>query len=201
MVLSNKEKKLLLNHSNITGIDEVGRGSIAGPVVVTSYTISKQSKIISGVEDSKKLTPSKREALYQDLIDNSENYHIAQISSTIIDSKGIVYAISQGILKCVNKTKTEFILIDGIFKEKFNFEKPYQTIIKGDTLHYCIGAASIIAKVWRDKLMKKLSLQYPGYDFENNKGYGTSKHIQGIKSLGLSKIHRKKFVNTLLKNV
>ncbi len=200
MVLSNKEKSLLLSYSNITGIDEVGRGSVAGPVVVASYTISKQNQIISGVEDSKKLTPSKRETIYQDLIDNAKDYHIIQISNTIIDSKGIVYAISQGISKCIKNTKTDFILIDGIFKEEFKFGTPYQTVIKGDAIHYCIAAASIIAKVWRDKLMEKLSIQYPGYDLENNKGYGTAKHIQGIKSLGLSKIHRREFVNTLLKN-
>ena len=198
MLLSQKEKKLLEKYDSVTGIDEVGRGTLAGPVLVASYTLTKQTRIYDTVNDSKKLTKNKREELYNKLTTDKNVYHIGISSNLIIDKYGIVYAIQQSMNYCIKKSNPHYILIDGIFKEKFDTEKKYETIIKGDTKIYCIAAASIIAKVTRDKIMERLSLKYENFDFQSNKGYGTKFHIQQLKTLGPTDIHRLSFIKNII---
>lgn len=198
MLLSQKEKKLLEKYDSVTGIDEVGRGTLAGPVLVASYTLTKQTPIYDTINDSKKLTKNKREELYNKLTTDKNVYHIGISSNLIIDKYGIVYAIQQSMNYCIKKSNPQYILIDGIFKEKFDTEKKYETIIKGDTKIYCIAAASIIAKVTRDKIMERLSLKYENFDFQSNKGYGTKFHIQQLKTLGPTDIHRLSFIKNII---
>ena len=198
MLLSKKERKLLKKYDSITGIDEVGRGSLAGVVLVASFTINKESIIYEEVNDSKKLTEKKRNELFDKLTTNKNTFHISMSSNTIIDKYGIVYAIQKAMNKCIVRSPSSYILIDGLFKEKFQTTKKCETIIKGDSLIYCIAAASIIAKVTRDRIMKNLDKEYAPFNFEKNKGYGSKFHIQQLKNLGPTKIHRLSFIKNII---
>ena len=198
MLLSTKEKQLLKKYNSITGIDEVGRGPLAGPVVTASYTITSKTPILSAVNDSKKLSEKKWNELYNKLISDKKSYHLGVSSNIIIDEYGIVYAIERAMNECIKNSHSEYILIDGIFKNEFNTKKSVETIIKGDSLIYCIAAASIIAKVARDFIMKTLALKYPGFDFQKNKGYGSKFHIAQLKKLGPTEIHRISFIKNFI---
>lgn len=197
MTLSQKEKTLL-NNFNITGIDEVGRGPLAGPVFVASYTITKNTPIYDLVNDSKKLSEKKRDYLYSLLTEDPDSYKVVYKDAHVIDNIGIVKSIKISMEESI-EFNDNYILIDGIFKDKFNF-KNYETVIKGDSTHYSIAAASIIAKVERDKLMEKLDGKYPGYYFKNNKGYGTKEHIESIIKNGPCEIHRQTFISNFIWN-
>ncbi len=197
----------------IIGIDEVGRGPLAGPITLGIFGTNKKfSKIIlkdvfeNKLRDSKKLTPKKRLLIYDKLNKFKENqfpiiFMTVNISNEIIDKKGISFATNLAIktlLKFVEKNiKIENILLDGSLKAPLKY-KNQKTIIKGDEKEICIACASIIAKVERDNLMNKLDKKYPNYDLKSNKGYGTSNHIKSIKLYGLSKIHRKSFCRNII---
>ena len=195
MTLSQKEKKLL-NNFNITGIDEVGRGPLAGPVFVASYTITKNTPLYDLVNDSKKLSEKKRNYLYSFLTEDPNSYKVVSKDAHFIDKMGIVESIKISMEESIN-FEDNYILIDGVFKDRFRFEN-YETCIKGDSIHYSIAAASIIAKVERDNLMKELDQKYPGYYFKDNKGYGTKKHIESIIKNGPCEIHRKTFISNFV---
>lgn len=176
----------------IIGIDEVGRGCWAGPTAIGVYIYSKDTQYIKGVDDSKKLSVKQRELIYSNLIDDNFKIFVGEVNT--INSIGIGRTIESLIQSAVNEFNDRFnkdnviFLIDGQFKSKFadNCSK----VIKGDSTYYSIALASILAKVYRDNLMKDLDVNYPGYNFKKHKGYGTKEHLNAINTLGYCDIHR-----------
>lgn len=178
----------------IAGVDEVGRGPLAGPVCAAAVILPK-GLYIDGVDDSKKLSEKKREKIYETIISEALAWEVAFVSPEIIDEINIRQATHLAMQKAVDglKLKPEFLLVDGSDRIAFeNVECEY--IIKGDAKFLSIAAASIVAKVTRDRYMTEMDEKYPGYDFAKNKGYGTKAHMLGIRKIGLSPIHRKTFI-------
>ncbi len=178
----------------IAGVDEVGRGPLAGPVVCAAVIMPLDEKeIIVGVDDSKKLSAKKREALSELIKERALAYTIVEISEKEIDEINILEATKLGMKRALEglKIPPERVLTDGNMTIDIPF--PQKSVIHGDALSYSIGAASIIAKVYRDKKMDEFALTYPQYAFGSNKGYGTAAHIQAIKEYGLCPIHRRTF--------
>ena len=177
---------------SICGIDEVGRGPLAGPVVACAV-IMDLNNLVEGVDDSKKLSAKKREKLFDEIIQKSVSYSICEVSCEEIDEINILNATKSCMVKCVEtlSVKPDVLLIDAV---KLDVDIPQLNIIKGDALSYTIGCASILAKVYRDRLMAKMAEKYPGYGFEKNMGYGTKAHIDAIKEMGPCPIHRKTFI-------
>lgn len=177
----------------VCGIDEAGRGPLAGPVVVASVILPKDS-MIEGVNDSKKISESKREKLYDVILQEAISYGIGIIYQEEIDEINILQATKKGLHEAVTnmKIKPNVILVDALTGID-TLGIPYKSIIKGDAKSYSIGAASIIAKVTRDRIMREWDKIYPEYGFAGHKGYGTAKHIEAIKKYGLTPIHRKTF--------
>ena len=180
------------------GIDEVGRGAIFGPVFSAVVVLIKNNSLILrnlGVKDSKKLTPKKREFLFQKIISLSSDYGIGQSSVREIDKFGIRLATELSMLRAVKKLrrKPQELLIDGplLFRQ---WEGIQSNIISGDSKFISIAAASILAKVSRDKLMERLERQNSGYFIFKNKGYGTKDHFSSIKDIGITNLHRKSFL-------
>lgn len=190
-----RQERLLWNKglNLIAGLDEVGRGAFAGPVVAAAVILPKNFKI-NGIKDSKKLTSEKREKLARYIKKNAISYRISKINISYINKYGIGNATQKGFLDCINKLneKFDFVLVDGYKIKKFD-ENRQKGIIHGDSKCVSIAAASIIAKVYRDSLMRKLDKKYPEYNFLQNKGYGTKFHRDALKQYGLSKIHRTSF--------
>ena len=186
------------NLKYICGIDEAGRGPLAGPVVVAAVIMPKDS-FIEGVNDSKKVSEKKREALYDIIINEALAYSVAIIDHNRIDEINILNATKEGLTNCIKdlSIKPDRILVDAL--EKIDTCKiPYTSIIKGDAKCYSIAAASIIAKVTRDRIMRSWDEIYPEYGFEKHKGYGTKVHINAIKQYGLCPIHRKSFTKNFI---
>jgi ribonuclease HII len=183
---------------NICGIDEAGRGPLAGPVVVAGVIMPKDS-MIEGVNDSKKVTEKRREKLYDLIIEEAISYSISIIGQDIIDDINILNATKMGVTEVVDKLelKPDLIVIDAL--NHINTRQiPYESIIKGDAKCYNIAAASILAKVTRDRIMRQWDEVYPQYGFTSHKGYGTAKHIQAIKEYGLCPIHRRTFTKNFI---
>ena len=186
------------------GIDEVGRGCLAGPVCVAAVILPENFSHIL-IQDSKKLTEEERNQMYDLIKQKSIAYHILFIEPEIIDDMNILEATMLGMNLCIKdlKVKPDNVLIDGsYFKWKSNVwvdaDLDYQfpkvdTVVKGDATYANIAAASILAKVTRDREMCELAHRYPEYHFEKNKGYGTEEHINAIKKYGMTDIHRKSF--------
>ena len=181
----------------LAGVDEAGRGPLAGPVVAAAV-IFRKSTIIKGINDSKLLTEKQREALYDKIISSSIAYSVSIVEHVVIDEVNILNATLRAMKQCVDdlKIKPDLVLLDG--NRKFQSEIPVITIVKGDSKSFSIAAASILAKVTRDRLMKKLSEQYPVYLWEQNKGYPTKRHREIIQKLGPSPLHRKSFLKKIL---
>lgn len=177
----------------VCGIDEAGRGPLAGPVVVASVILPENS-MIEGINDSKKISESKREKLYDVILQEAISYGIGIIYQDEIDDINILQATKKGLHEAVMKMeiKPNVILVDALTGID-TLGIPYKSIIKGDAKSYSIGAASIIAKVTRDRIMREWDKVYPEYGFAGHKGYGTAKHIEAIKKYGLTPIHRKTF--------
>ncbi|WEV61368.1 ribonuclease HII [Streptococcaceae bacterium ESL0729] len=175
----------------IAGIDEVGRGPLAGPVVAAAVILPKNIKI-KGLNDSKQIPKSKHEEVYQRVLDRALGIGIGIIDSQIIDQVNIYEATKLAMLEAIKKLKflPEHLLIDAM---KLDLPIPQTSIIKGDSRSMSIAAASIVAKVTRDKMMADYDKIYPGYDFIHNAGYGTKNHLEGLEKLGLTPIHRKSF--------
>ncbi len=194
-LLNQHENEAYLNgYKFILGIDEVGRGPLAGPVVVAGVVLDPQVDIL-GIYDSKKISESKREELSSIIKEKCIHYEIVEIDSRTIDNIGISNCIRHGvdeiIKRFVNKKKVDFVLIDYM---KVEIDLPHKILKKGDQISNSIAAASIIAKVYRDQHMKNLALKYPNYDFEKHKGYGTRTHIEKIISNDtISGVHRTSF--------
>lgn len=179
----------------IAGVDEAGRGPLAGPVVVAAV-IMPLNDVIDGVNDSKKLTAKKRDDLYEKILTKAVEYKVAVISHKTIDEINILNATKQGMLQCINGlSKKDYVLIDAV---KTDCDVPSLSIIHGDALSYNIAAASIIAKVTRDRLMCELDKQYPQYNFSKHKGYGTAEHIRLLKQYGPCEIHRRSFIKNFV---
>lgn len=182
----------------ICGIDEAGRGPLAGPVVVASVIMPKDS-MIEGVNDSKKVSEKKREELYDSIIEEAVSYGVGIIDEKAIDEINILEATKKGLTTSIQelKVKPNLILVDALNKID-TLGIPYKSIIKGDALCYSISCASIIAKVTRDRIMRQWDEIYPMYGFEKHKGYGTALHIQAIKEHGLCPIHRRSFTKNFI---
>ncbi len=175
----------------IAGIDEVGRGPLVGPVVACSVILPVNYKL-EGLTDSKKLSEKKREEFYDILVKDAISYGIGIIDNNKIDEVNIYEATKLAMLDAIKnmKVKPEYLLIDAM---KLNTDIPSNSIIKGDSKSLSIAAASVIAKVVRDRMMLELDKKYPYYDFKNNKGYPTKKHIEAIKEHGITSLHRKTY--------
>ena len=179
----------------IAGVDEAGRGPLAGPVVVAAV-IMPLNDVIDGVNDSKKLTAKKRDDLYEKILTKAVEYKVAVISHKTIDEINILNATRQGMLQCINGlSKKDYVLIDAV---KTDCDVPSLSIIHGDALSYNIAAASIIAKVTRDRLMCELDKHYPQYNFSKHKGYGTAEHIRLLKQYGPCELHRRSFIKNFV---
>ena len=166
----------------VAGVDEVGRGPLAGPVVCAAVVLPiENAKRICGIDDSKKLSPKKRAALAEEIKRTALSLRIEEVQAETIDEINILQA-----------TRLDFVLTDG--NMTLDLDLPQQSIVKGDALVYSIGAASIVAKVYRDELMKRYAAEFPQYGFERNAGYGTAEHIRAIREKGICRIHRKTFV-------
>ena len=192
--LTQTETELWRQGYNIAGIDEVGRGPLAGPVVTACVAIP-QSRLVMGVDDSKKLSEKKREAIYPALIAAAEFVKTSFISPEIIDEINILNATKRAMEECAAGF-CGIILVDAV--TGLNIPNEYRSILHGDALSYMIGAASIIAKVQRDRYMIELDAQYPEYGFRKNKGYGTAEHIAALKKYGPCPLHRKSFIKGIL---
>ncbi len=178
----------------IAGVDEVGRGPLAGPVVCAAVIMPlDEANILVGVDDSKKLSAKKREQLAEEIKKRALAYTIVEVSEKEIDEINILQATKLGMKKALETLNIppDTVLTDGNMTLDISF--PQRSVIHGDALSYSIGAASIIAKVYRDALMDEYAKEYPMYAFNSNKGYGTAAHIQAIKEYGLCPIHRRTF--------
>lgn len=182
----------------IAGIDEAGRGPLAGPVVVASV-ILKPDSMIEGINDSKKISENKREKLYDLIIDEAISYGVGIVYQDEIDEINILQATKKGLTMSLSelKVRPNVILVDAL-NGIDTLGIPYQSIIKGDAKSYSIAAASIIAKVTRDRIMREWDKVYPEYGFAGHKGYGTAKHIAAIKEYGPCPLHRKSFIKKFI---
>ncbi|MCH2526521.1 MAG: ribonuclease HII [Dehalococcoidia bacterium] len=186
-----------LHYKYIAGVDEVGRGPLAGPVVsaavVLPHDLTGDEGWLGVINDSKKLSESKRQMAYEIISREAVSVAVGITNASTIDSVGILPATISSMFTALRglEVSPDFVLFD--FIPLKDCEYPYRTVVKGDTKSYSISAASIIAKVTRDELMKEADEQYPGYGFSGHKGYGTAKHLDAIKRLGPCEIHRRSF--------
>ena len=183
----------------IAGVDEVGRGPLAGPVVC-ACVIMPLDDLIDGVDDSKKLSEKKREAFSELIKEKAIAYSICEIDERRIDEINILNATKECMVNAVNslKVKPEVLLVDALRLDGVDGSIKQIPIVKGDATSYNIACASIIAKVYRDNLMVQLDEKYPEYDLAKNKGYGTKKHIEAIKTFGAKEIHRRTFIKNFV---
>ena len=182
----------------ICGIDEAGRGPLAGPVVVGAVILLEDS-FIEGVNDSKKVSEKKRERVYEQIIAEAISYGVGIVDQKTIDEINILNATKLGVKLALEqmKTKPDLILVDAL-NNMDTLGIPFKSVIKGDAKHYSIAAASIIAKVTRDRIMQEWDELYPVYGFAKHKGYGTSAHIQAIKENGPCILHRQSFIKNFI---
>ena len=188
------DKKYSDKYGVVAGIDEAGRGPLAGPVVCACVIMPlRKDKIIDGINDSKKLSPKKREILFDKIINTALAYSIVEIDEKTIDKINILEATKLGMKKALEELNLspDIVLIDAV---KLGSKYKEEAIIHGDSLSYNIAAASILAKVYRDRKMVELASVYPEYHFEKHKGYGTKEHIELLKKYGKCEIHRDSFI-------
>lgn len=192
--LTQIENELWSKGLQIAGIDEVGRGPLAGPVVTACVSIP-QDKLILGVDDSKKLSEKKRESLYPLLLEAADYAETCFLPPSVIDEINILNATKRAMETCAANFRGIF-LVDAI--SDLNLPGEIHPIIHGDALSYMIGAASIVAKVARDRYMIELDQKYPMYGFARNKGYGTAEHVAALKKYGPCPEHRRSFLQKIL---
>lgn len=179
----------------IGGIDEAGRGPLAGPVVSACVIMPlNDDDIIDGIDDSKKLSPKKRDMLFDKIKEKAISYYVSVVSEEVVDEINILEATKSSMRECVKKifVKPDVLFIDAVDLKGTNI--PVKPIIHGDALSYSIAAASILAKVTRDRIMEEYDKEYPEYGFAKHKGYGTKAHIEALKKYGACKIHRRTFI-------
>ena len=191
-------------YSLIAGVDEVGRGPLAGPVVAAACIFDRDVDIV-GIDDSKKLSEKKREQFFEEIKDKALAYGIGEASCEVIDEINILEATKLAMKRAIDEAdkmleskgrdRVQIVVFDAV---KINdLDKEQMSVIKGDQTYFSIAAASILAKVTRDNLMKEYDKVYPEYGFASNKGYGTKAHYEGIKKAGITEIHRKSFLKNL----
>ena len=178
----------------ICGVDEAGRGPLAGPVVAAAV-VYHDDYINPAIKDSKLMRPQQREALYEHIRATALSWSIIAVGPRRIEQINILQATRLAMRLAVERIQADLVLIDG--NQPIVCQLPHRTVIGGDRLHVLISAASILAKVWRDRLMVDLGQRYPGYGFEKHKGYGTKEHYKALKNKGISEIHRKSFLGVL----
>lgn len=191
---------------NIAGVDEVGRGPLAGPVVAAAVVLPEDFNVL-GVDDSKKLSEKKRDELFDIIKEKAVAYGIGMADHDVIDEINILQATKVAMKRALEDLAAKlsdrgespigYILFDAMKID--DVQIPQQSVIKGDAKVLAIAAASIIAKVTRDRMMIEYSGKYPGYAFEKNKGYGTKQHYEGIERQGICPIHRRTFLKSCLK--
>lgn len=191
-------------YSLIAGVDEVGRGPLAGPVVAAACIFDRDVDIV-GIDDSKKLSEKKREQFFDEIKDKALAYGIGEASCEVIDEINILEATKLAMKRAIEEAdlmlaskgrdRIQIVIFDAV---KINdLKKEQMSVIKGDQTYFSVAAASILAKVTRDNLMKEYDKVYPEYGFASNKGYGTKAHYEGIKKAGITEIHRKSFLKNL----
>lgn len=192
-----ENEKLNEGYKYICGVDEAGRGPLAGPVYAAAV-ILPSNFVIPGLNDSKKLSEKRREELFDVITENAIAYSIASVDEKRIDEINILNATFEAMNNAVNSLSIspDFCLIDG--NRIKNMTIPHETIVKGDAKSASIAAASILAKVSRDRFIIEMSKKYPQYGFENHKGYGTAAHNEAILKYGPCEIHRRTFLKKLL---
>ena len=175
----------------IAGVDEVGRGPLAGPVVAAAVILPKACKIL-GLNDSKKIPKSKHKEIYEAVLQNAIAIGIGIKDNQVIDQVNIYEATKLAMMEAIGQLEPQpqHLLIDAM---KLDLPIPQTSIIKGDANSLSIAAASIVAKVTRDQMMEEFDCEYPGYDFTQNAGYGTANHLAGLDKLGVTPIHRRSF--------
>ena len=185
-------------YKTVCGVDEAGRGPLCGPVVAAAC-ILPMGLVIEGLNDSKKLTPKKRDALYDYICENAISYCIAEASVAEIDELNILEATLLAMRRAIDglSVPADFALIDGNVAR--DFQIPARAIVKGDATSPSIAAASILAKVTRDRQCEELDRMYPQYGIAKHKGYGTKMHMDALREHGPSPIHRKQFIRFLEK--
>lgn len=194
-----ENKYLDLGKTLIAGVDEAGRGPLAGPVCCACVIMPlDEGNIIAGINDSKKLTEKKRELLFDQIIEKALAYKIILIDNTTIDKINILQATKLGMSKAINELTItpDIVLVDAV--KDLDTVIPCEAIIHGDAISYNIAAASILAKVTRDRLMQEYDKLYPEYHFAKHKGYGTKLHIEYLKKYGKCDIHRDTFIKNFV---
>ena len=178
----------------ICGVDEVGRGPFAGPVMAGAVILPKDCEILY-LNDSKKLSPKRREALYDEILGKAVAWSVARVEPERIDEINILQATFEAMREAVSKLqiRPDIILVDAVHIPDIDI--PQESIVKGDAKSLSIAAASVVAKVTRDRIMEEYAETYPGYGLERNMGYGTEEHRKALKSLGATPIHRKTFIH------
>lgn len=190
----------------IVGVDEVGRGPLAGPVVTAAVVLPEDFDVL-GIDDSKKLSEKKREALFDIIMEKAVAVGIGMEDEKVIDEINILQATKRAMKKAVEdadrklrmsgaETGIDYIMFDAMKIEDIDI--PQESVIKGDANILAIAAASIIAKVTRDRMMEGYDREYPGYSFAKNKGYGTKAHYEGLRAQGMCPIHRRSFLKNLM---
>lgn len=180
----------------VVGIDEAGRGPLAGPVVAAACVIEYDEALV-GADDSKKLSEKQREALFDTIMQKAIKVGIGIVDNTVIDEINILNATKKAMSQALEQIDIEYdnVITDYV---KLECSKPLHDLVKADAKSLCTACASIIAKVTRDRMMVEYAKTYPGYGFEKHKGYGTKQHYQGIEQNGISEIHRKTFLKGLV---
>lgn len=200
MDIPKRERELLSRgYCAVAGIDEAGRGPLAGPVVCAAVILPLgDGDLIAGIDDSKKLSEKKREKLYALISERAVSCCVCEVDEGTIDEINILQATRLGMKRAAEglKIPPDYLLTDG--NMTLDVSIPQRSVVHGDALVYSIGAASILAKVTRDALMRRYAEEFPGYGFERNKGYGTPEHIAAIKERGICRIHRRTFVKKFL---
>lgn len=184
------------NVKALCGVDEAGRGPLAGPVAVCACIMPTEIPIV-GIDDSKKLSEKKREELYEKIIQVAD-YCVVLVDRQTIDGINILQATKLGMKQALEglKTKPELAVIDAV--KGLDTDIRYVSVVKADAKSYCTAAASILAKVTRDRIMRDLDIKYPQYGFAKNKGYGTSVHIEALKNYGACPEHRRTFIKNFV---
>ncbi len=182
----------MLGYRQIAGIDEVGRGALFGPVCAAAAVLDLKS-LPEGIDDSKKLSPKQREVLAENIRETALDFSIVLVEAKVIDQINILKATQEAMRLAIGglKEPPDFLLCDGIVVPGCSI--PQRSIVKGDAQSVSIAAASILAKVERDRLISELASRYPGYDLDSNKGYGTEKHREALLLLGPTELHRRTF--------
>ena len=194
----NLEQKLWKQgYINVVGIDEAGRGPLAGPVSAGAVLINSKDQVVEGVRDSKKMSEKQRERVFEEIKEKSTAWGVGLASNAEIDKFGIQKAVRIAMERALNEVKkkvkkVDYLIVDGKNVSKI-FGYKMDRITKGDMYHYSISAASVLAKVTRDRIMREMNIKYPQYGFEKHVGYGTKLHIEMLKKYGPCEIHRKSF--------